>query len=273
MIIDGREIANSILNELKQRVEKLKQKHIVLHLYIILLSNDPSSENYVKQKTLKGEQIGVKITIDKENPQIKTDELIDKIKKLNAEEKVHGIIVQRPMPKQLDEKKITLAVNPEKDIDGFHPQSEFDTPVALAVLEILQNIHKNNFQTWIKSQKITVIGKGITAGKPIIGLLEKLDLKPNIITKTTKNRDELLKRADIIISAVGKANLIDSRSIKKGAILIGVGMHRKENNKFRGDYDEEKIKGIASFYTPTPGGVGPVNVAMLLKNLIEAAEK
>lgn len=277
MPIDGKIIAGEILQDLTKRVEILKGKGITPRLYIITLSNDPSSVAYVRQKVLKGEQIGVKITVGKENPKITTSVLVEKIEALNKDNSVHGIIVQRPMPKQLDEEKISLAINPKKDVDGFRTGSSFRTPVALAVLEILKQIQKTENKKqklgeWMKTKRIAVLGKGITAGGPIIKALRKMGVQPQIISSETEYPNEILKKSDIIISAVGKPNIVDDLMIKNGAILIGVGMHKEEDGKFHGDYDEEEIKDIAGIYTPTPGGVGPVNVAMLLQNLVEAAE-
>ncbi len=279
MLIDGKQIASEIFNELKIKVQNLKEKGIIPNLYIILLSNDESSASYVKQKQLRGEEIGVKITLEKADPEISTEELISKINKLNKDYSVHGIIVQRPMPKHLDEEKIEKTVAPEKDVDGFNPTSEFQTPVAMAVLEILRKISNLKFgignlelENWLKTKKVTVVGKGLTAGGPIIRSFKKLGIQPEIISSKTRDPKKIIKESDIVISAVGKEKVINKSEIKKGAILIGVGMHRGEDKKFHGDYDEDDIKGTASFYTPVPGGVGPVNVAMLLRNLVSAAQ-
>lgn len=272
MIINGREISSQILGDLKQRVEKLKTENIIPHLYIILLSDDVSSTSYVKQKMLRGGEIGVKITLDGKSSQISTKELLEKIEQLNNDNSVHGIIVQRPMPNNLDEETIAKAIIPQKDVDGFNPNSKFGVPVALAILKILETIHPNNFNNWLIQQKICVIGKGITAGKPIINSLQKLEVEPLIIDSKTDNRNEILKTADIIISAVGKPNVFKSFEIKNGAILIGVGLHGEDDGKFHGDFNQEEIQNIASFYSPTPGGVGPVNVSMLLANLVKATE-
>ena len=273
MEINGKEIASQILESLKQRVEKLRKKGIIPNLYIILLSDDESSASYVKQKQLKGEEIGVKITLERANPNITTDELIKKIETLNDDNSVHGIIVQRPMPKHLDEKEIEKTVIPDKDVDGFNPDSKFSVPVAMAVIELLKRAHPQDFENWLRKKKITVIGRGLTAGGPIIKALGKMGIEPQVISHETENPQDLKRESDIIISAVGKPNIVDELEIKKGTILIGVGMHREEDNKFHGDYDEEEIKDKASFYTPTPKGVGPVNVSMLLTNLVSACER
>ncbi len=277
MRLDGKAIAQKIFGDLKIRVEKLKEKSIIPHLHIITLTTDSASNAYVSQKKLKGGGIGAKITVENLDPTTKIEELIGKIEKLNNDNKVHGIIIQRPIPSHINESLIANSINPKKDVDGFHPQSKFSPPIAEAVLEILREVHVRegndlDFEEWLKSKNITVVGRGVTAGKPIIKTLEKMRLTPNIVTSKTGNREEILKNSDIIICAVGKPNIIKKDELKNGVVLIGVGMYRGEDGKFHSDYREDDIKDIASLYTPIPGGVGPVNVAMLLSNLLTAAE-
>lgn len=273
MKIDGREIASEILENLKNRVEKLKEKKVTPHLYIITLGKNSESTSYIKQKLLKAAIIGAKTTVKKMSEKTTTAKLVSLIEKLNNDKKVNGIIVQRPMPKTIDEEKIALAINIEKDVDGFHPHSKFSVPVALAVLKAIESIiDDQDIINFLKSKKITVIGKGITAGKPIINLLLKFKIKFKVIDSKTKERKKILKTSDIIISAVGKSNVFTKDDLKKGVILIGVGLHMEKNGKFYGDYNQDEISDKAGFYTPTPGGIGPLNVSMLMKNLIEAAE-
>ncbi len=277
MKIDGREIADHIFENLKKRVEKLKKKNIIPHLHIITLTTDSASESYVWQKKKKGEEIGAKITVENLDPATSTDSLLEKINKLNNEKEVHGIIVQRPFSPQIDEQKIANSIHPEKDVDGFHPESKFDPPISESVLKILEEVLKLkkenvNFAGWLKNQSITVIGRGITAGGPIIKTLQRNRIEPIVITSKTENKTEILTNSDIIICAVGKTGTVKGADIKRGSVLIGVGMFKGEDGKFHSDYEEDDIKDIASFYTPTPGGVGPVNVTMLLSNLIKATE-
>jgi methylenetetrahydrofolate dehydrogenase (NADP+) / methenyltetrahydrofolate cyclohydrolase len=267
MKIDGKEIAKLIIEDLQAQVKRLKQKNIIPHMYIITFGDNPQTQSYLKQKLLKAEQIGAKITIKKFEENVESNTVYNLISKLNTDASVNGIIVQRPLPKTLDEEKISLAVISEKDIDGFHPNSPFDVPVAAAVIKLIKTANPN---TNLNSQKIALIGNGITAGKPIRNLFDKLNINTFKIDSKTKNKEEILKSSDIIVSAVGK-KIINKNNIKKGVILIGVGMHT-ENEKLKGDYKESEIEKIASFYTPTPGGVGPVNVAMLMKNLVDATE-
>ncbi len=284
MKIDGREIADHIFENLKKRVEKLKKKNIIPHLHIITLTTDSASESYVWQKKKKGEEIGAKITVENLDPATSTDSLLEMINKLNNEKEVHGIIVQRPFSPQIDEEKIANSIDPEKDVDGFHPESKFDPPISESVLKILEQVYAHTYEVkasptsqvdfigWLKSKKIAVVGRGVTAGGPIIKTLQKLGVQPLMVTSRTENKQEILRNSDIIISAVGKSNTLKGEDIKNGVILVGVGMFKGEDGKFHSDYKEDEIKNIASFYTPTPGGVGPVNVAMLLSNLVKASE-
>ncbi|MDO8620776.1 MAG: bifunctional 5,10-methylenetetrahydrofolate dehydrogenase/5,10-methenyltetrahydrofolate cyclohydrolase [Candidatus Levybacteria bacterium] len=304
MKIDGREIAGEILKELQKKVENLKKRNIFPHLAIILVGTDPASKAYVKQKILKGETVGIKTTLYNLDSGIKNAELLEKIGILNKNPEIHGIIVQQPLPSHIDIKAITLAVNPKKDIDGFNPKSEFQSPISLAAMKILQEIYmrgvtklegfptariedevagalaggkvsagpRRAFEDWLKSKKIVVIGKGETGGKPIINALQQLEVKPLIVDSKTIDHELLTKNADIIISAVGQENIINSKMIKKGVILVSVGLHKGNDGKLHGDYEEKDIENIASFYTPSPGGIGPINVAMLLKNLIGATK-
>ncbi len=282
MIIDGRLIAQEILDDLKRRVEELRTNNVRPHLHIITLTTDSASESYVGQKKKKGEEIGAKITVENLDPRTSTESLLEKIKLLNEDQSVHGIIVQRPFSPQIDEEKIANSINPEKDVDGFHPDSKFDPPISESVLRILEEVYAQtyeveasltsqvDFDEWLKSQKITVIGRGVTAGGPIIKTFEKTGSDLVVVTSKTEDREKILKSSDIIICAVGKTDTVKGSNLKKGVILIGVGMFKGEDGKFHSDYEENDIKDIASFYTPTPRGVGPVNVAMLLSNLIKA---
>ena len=308
MRIDGKQIAEKIYKDLKVRVNKLKYNNIIPHLAVILVGANPASVAYVTLKQKKGEEIGAEITVLKYPETVTTNELIEKVKLLNIDPSTNGILIQRPLPSQIDVEKLELLTDPKKDVDGFHPDSPYILPLPLAVVRILEEVYKMQpkrgvargeglpssarnevrtsdgrgarqdpvraeFQTWLESQNIVVIGKGSTGGGPIIKLLKKLGADPTIIDSKTENPKGLMKKADIIVASVGRENVVEPENVKKGAILIGVGILRGSDGKLKGDYDEEKIKGIAGFYTPTPGGVGPVNVAMLMENLVTAAEK
>jgi methylenetetrahydrofolate dehydrogenase (NADP+) / methenyltetrahydrofolate cyclohydrolase len=272
MRIDGKQIAQNILNNLKEKINELKKEDIVPHLAIIIVGNDPASVAYVRQKELKAKSIGAQTTILKLDQQTSEADLLKIVEKWNTDRNIHGIIVQQPLPRQINTQIITQAIDPKKDVDGFNSKSKFEMPIAMAVLEILKSVSSVPLKGWFRSRNIAIIGKGETGGKPIINAMHKLGIEPFVIDSRTKNLQDIIRNADIIISAVGKTNVVRPEMIKQGVILIGVGQCR-ENGKIVGDYDEEKIKDIASFYTPTPGGVGPVDVACLLKNAILAAEK
>ena len=264
MKIDGRKIAKEIFEELKVKVKKLRTKNIIPTLVIILIGNDPASTSYIEQKDLRAEEIGAKTTIINLESRVKNSELKKLIEKLNNDKTVHGIIVQQPLPSHINIKEITETINPKKDVDGFHPNSKFQPPIGLAVLEILK-------PESLKNKNIVVTGKGETGGQPVIQMFKKIGINPAVIDSKTEKPETLTKNADIIISAVGKPSVIKPDMIKRGVILVSIGLHKGTDGKLHGDYEEDQIKDLALFYTPTPGGVGPVNVAMLLKNLVYAA--
>jgi methylenetetrahydrofolate dehydrogenase (NADP+)/methenyltetrahydrofolate cyclohydrolase len=198
----------------------------------------------------------------------------------NKDKKVHGLIVQRPIPTFVGVVgDILNSVSLAKDVDGFIPHSPFEVPVAVAIIKILEHIHKQlktanliqmNFKPWLNSQKIAVVGRGSTAGTPIASTLSRYNCTTSIIHTKTSHPASILKTATVIISCVGKEHIIKRNNISRGVILISVGLSRGRDGKLHGDYNDETIKPIASFYTPTPGGVGPVNIACLMSNLVDA---
>lgn len=277
MRIDGKKIAEDITLDLKKRIAVLKKKQVTPHLVIVLVGTDPASIAYVNRKELKAEEIGARTTVINLDVKTKEKELLTLVENLSRDQLVHGLIVQRPLPSYIKLPKINEAVDPKKDVDAFHPKTKFQMPLARAVMRILEEVHtdqkiKDDFWKWLKTKNIVVIGKGETAGGPTIQLLKKMKIEPKIIDSKTHNPNELTKNADILISAVGKQHVVKPNMLKKDVILVSVGMHKGSDSKLHGDYEEDDIKSVASFYTPTPGGVGPVNVAMLLENVVQAAE-
>jgi methylenetetrahydrofolate dehydrogenase (NADP+)/methenyltetrahydrofolate cyclohydrolase len=293
MRLDGKQIAEKLYGDLRKRVEVLKKKGIMPHLVVILVGEHPASIAYVTLKQKKGEEIGAKVTVLNYPTSVTTEDLVEKVQLLNIDPFVHGILIQRPLPEQIDVEKLELLTDPQKDVDGFHPKSPFTLPLPLAVVKILEEVYhvilasealpeskkdtvqaSMTFQNWLQKQNIVLLGKGPTGGGPIIAYLKRLNVTPQLIDSKTKHPEMIIKQADIIISAVGREHTVKPESLKQGVMLISVGINRgEENKKLHGDYDEEKIKDIASYYTPTPGGVGPVNVAMLMENLLTATEK
>lgn len=286
MKVDGAKISEKILDELKDKVAELKKQKIVPTLAILLLGHNPASVSYVRQKELKSEKVGIRTLIFKFFEEVTKEEIEKVVKDLNKNSDVHGIIIQRPLPFQIDEEFARNIISKDKDVDGFLPQSKFDEPIAEAVLEILKVIFSEiqikkaeeggptceNVFEWLKTKQIVIVGKGDTGGRPIIKLFKKMGIEPNIIDSKTRDPGKMVQSADILISTVGRP-VIRSNEVKKGSIVIGIGMHKKGDGKLHPDYDQDKISRITSYYTPVPGGVGPVNVAMLLKNLISAVKK
>jgi methylenetetrahydrofolate dehydrogenase (NADP+)/methenyltetrahydrofolate cyclohydrolase len=262
MKIDGKALAGQIVNGLKEKVSHLQQKPA---LAVIQVGNDESSTAYINQKKKRAEQVGIAIDYKHFPETISELELLAEIQKLNSDNLINGIIIQRPLPPHIQINSITDAVSADKDVDGFRLDSPFTPPVALAVLHILSTILT---EVSLRTKNIVIIGRGETAGKPIADAFEKRAISFIVIHTQTENCEDILKNADIIISCVGKGRVLQKSDLKHGVILIGVGIHREQTGKLMGDYDEDEIKNIASYYTPTPGGVGPLTVAFLLKNLV-----
>lgn len=276
MKLDGKQISQNLLENLKKRVEILKKKGVTPTMAIILMGDNEASRIYVRQKGIKAEEIGAKVDVFPVTNQTTNKDLEILIKKLDKNPKIHGVIIQRPAGPDINVDALTELISAEKEIDGFGSKSIYPVPVAKASLILIQNAFEQTnrkiaFSNWIKKQKIAVIGKGETAGRPIVDLLNNHKVKTKIIDSKTINKEKILKEADIIITAVGKT-ILNSKQIKKGVILIGVGLYSDANGKLKGDYDNSDVENIAGYYSPTPGGVGPVNVSCLLENLVKAAE-
>lgn len=259
MKIDGKLIAQKILEKLKAT---LSESRLHPTLAVILVGESPVSTSYIRQKQKAAEFIGAKIIVKK----ISNETIIKIIGELNKNSKIHSVIVQLPLPAQLDPDQIINHIAPAKDVDGFTPNSPFIPPIAMAILKVLEAVKTR------RDSKFLIIGRGMTAGKPIAKTLKKLNYKVEIAHSQTTNLGQLVKSADVVISCVGKPEIVKAKDIKPGAIVIGVGIHRTTEGKLAGDFNEAKIAKVASFYTPTPGGIGPVNVACLMENLVKAAK-
>lgn len=291
MRIDGKAIADAILGRVTADVMKLKARGITPTLAVILIGDDPASLAYIRQKQNVATRIGADLLFTRLPESAGADELETLVERSNADPHIHGLIIQRPIPAGVgDVSRILASVSPQKDIDGFLPNSPYDVPVALAVGEILKTAYSSVIPTaepesnkitsripddiffeWLKTKRIAIIGRGETAGGPIAAYFRKHECATSIIHSRTPDPTRILHMADIVISCVGKERVVTSQTIKPGAILMSVGIWRDTTGKLRGDYDEEDIKSTASRYTPTPGGVGPVNVACLMQNLARAA--
>lgn len=273
MKISGKEIAINILKKLQKEIVKDNLKP---SLAIILAGDNPASKVYVNNKLKTAEKYGIYAKLF-EFKKEEIEKVLQKIDKLNKDKKIHGIIVQFPIFKGWNFDKISRKIDPNKDVDGFEEESPYQEATALAVWEMLSafaKYEKLKTEQFLKEKKITVLGKGRTAGGPIIKLLSEKDLKVSVVDKDTKNPNEIIKRADIIISATGVKNIINGSNIKKGSYVIGVGVGKEIINgqaKTFGDINEAEVSKKAKIYCPTIGGIGPLTIACLLRNVVISA--
>lgn len=286
MKINGLTLAQDVLRQLKTRLLERANKEEIPRLSVILIGNDPASMSYIAQKRKAAEYIGIKLDIFRFPVNTPTTAITQKISSLSHDMSVHGIIIQRPVPPPHKVNELTQLIEPAKDVDGFKNESLFLPPLGAAVFKVLSyiyfyamkntkvpvNIIPQELVFWLKTKDIVLVGKGETGGQPVLKAMHKANLKPHVITSKTENAQNILKQADIIICAVGQPRVITPTNIKKGVILIGVGIHRKDDHLY-GDYLGSEIKDKTAFYTPTPGGIGPLNVAYLMYNTLETFQK
>ena len=273
-IIDGKVISQQIKDELKEKVAALKNEGKEVCLAVIQVGNDPASTVYVGNKKKACEYIGIK-SLAYEIPEETTEEeLLGIIDKLNKDDTVHGILVQLPVPKHINEEKIINAISPTKDVDGFHPASVGALSigqkgfVSCTPAGVIQLLKRSGIE--ISGKECVVIGRSNIVGKPMSMLLLRENGTVTICHSRTKDLKEVCKRADILVVAIGKPRMIDASYVKEGATVIDVGIHRDENNKLCGDVDYASVEPIAGAITPVPGGVGPMTIAMLMNNCVEA---
>ncbi len=273
-IIDGKLISKQIKDELKERVAK---ENIKATLAVIQVGNDPASTVYVGNKKKACEYIGIGSKSFELPEETTQEELLALIDKLNADDEVNGILVQLPVPKHINEKEIINRISPKKDVDGFHPESVgnlcigqngFVSCTPAGIIELLKRSDID-----IEGKECVVIGRSNIVGKPMALLLLANNGTVTICHSRTKNLKDVVKRADIVVAAVGKPKMITREYINEGAVVIDVGIHRMEDGKLCGDVDYEDVKDITSAITPVPGGVGPMTIAMLMVNCVKAAGK
>ncbi len=273
VIIDGKKISLQIKDELKEKVEELKKKGIMITLAVIQVGDDPASGVYVRNKKKGCEYIGIRSLSYELSGGISQQELLDLIKELNDKKEVNGILVQLPLPAHIDEDAVIKSIDPAKDVDGFHPQNVgalcIGQPgfVSCTPAGIIQLLKRSGIQ--IEGKECVVLGRSNIVGKPMSLLLLKENATVTIAHSRTKNLKEVTRRADILIVAVGKRKMITKEYIKEGAVVIDVGINRDENNKLCGDVDFGNVEPLCSAITPVPGGVGPMTIAMLLHNCVE----
>lgn len=273
-IIDGKAISLQIKNELKEKAAALKAEGIPVTLAVIQVGNNPASTVYVNNKKKGCEYIGIG-SLSYELPEKTTqEELLSLIQELNERKDVNGILVQLPLPEQIDEDKVIKAIDPKKDVDGFHPQSVgalcIGQPgfVSCTPAGIIQLLKRSGVE--IAGKECVILGRSNIVGKPMALLMLRENATVTIAHSRTKNLKEVTKRADILIVAVGKPKMVTKDYVKEGAVVIDVGINRDENNKLCGDVDFNDVEPVCSAITPVPGGVGPMTIAMLLNNCLES---
>ena len=273
--IDGKKISSDIKEELKEKVAAMKEDGIFPCLAVIQVGNDPASTVYVGNKKKACASIGIE-SIAFELPEETTqEELLALIEKLNEDDSVHGILVQLPIPAHMDEKEVIHAISPKKDVDGFHPQSvgalSIGEPgfVSCTPAGIIQLLKRSGIE--IEGKECVVVGRSNIVGKPMAMLLLRENGTVTICHSRTKDLREVCKRADILVAAIGKPKFFDETYVKDGAAVIDVGIHRNADGKLCGDVDYDKVVDKVSAITPVPGGVGPMTIAMLMNNCVEAA--
>ena len=272
--IDGKQISKDIKEELKEEVASLAAQGRKCCLAVIQVGNDPASSVYVGNKKKACAYIGIE-SLAYELPEETTeDELLEIIDKLNNDTNVHGILCQLPLPKQINEDHIIKAISPKKDVDGFHPQNVGALVigeqgfVSCTPAGIIQLLKRSNIE--MDGKHCVVVGRSNIVGKPMSLLMLRENATVTICHSHTKNLEEICKEADILIVAIGKPQFIGKEYVKKEAVVIDVGIHRDENNKLCGDVKFDEVEPVASYITPVPGGVGPMTIAMLMHNCVEA---
>ncbi|NMB43503.1 MAG: bifunctional methylenetetrahydrofolate dehydrogenase/methenyltetrahydrofolate cyclohydrolase FolD [Clostridiales bacterium] len=275
-LIDGKKVAQEIKDELKEKVANLKSQGREITLVVVLVGSDPASQVYVRNKQKACEYVGINSKTYRLADTTTQDELLKLIDELNNDNKVNGILVQLPLPKHIDEDLIIKTISPLKDVDGFHPenvgklsigQSGFVSCTPAGVIELLKR-----YKIEIEGKHCVVIGRSNIVGKPMSMLLLRENATVTICHSRTKDLKSITKQADILVASIGKPRFVNKDFIKENAVVIDVGINRDENNKLCGDVDFEDVKDHVKAITPVPGGVGPMTIAMLLRNCLDSID-
>ena len=273
IIIDGKELAKKVRGELKKKIEK---ENITPKLAVVFCGNNEASKVYVRIKSKACDEIGIKFEEFHLNEDVSEGELLGLIEKLNNDKSVNGILVQYPIPKQINLQNVAEAIDKNKDVDGFNPYNigllDSNNPefVPCTPLGIMKMFEEYNID--LNGKKVVIIGRSNVVGKPMAECVLNSNATVTICHSKTKNLKNELLQADVIISAAGRRNIVTADMVKEGTVVIDVGTNRDENGKLCGDVDFENVKEKASYITPNPGGVGPMTVAMLMNNVIKAYE-
>jgi len=277
-IISGKEVSASIRVELEKEVAELKEKHgLTPGIGVILVGEDPASQSYVKSKERTAEKLGIYSRTLRVPAETSEEEVLRMVEDFNRDPKIHGILVQLPLPDHIDENKVIFAIDPKKDVDGFHPvnigrmhigEDCFVPCTPAGVVELLDRTGVE-----LKGLNATVVGRSNIVGKPVSMLLLARHATVTICHSRTRDLAAECRRADVLVAAVGRARMIKADMIKPGAVVIDVGVNRVEDGKLVGDVDFDEAVNVASAITPVPGGVGPMTITMLMKNTVLAARR
>ena len=276
-LISGKAVSAALRTQIREETAALRENHgIHPGLAVVLVGNDPASQIYVRNKQKACEEVGFRAFEHRLNENSTQEQLLDLIRVLNKDDKVHGILVQLPLPKHIDEQTVILTIAPEKDVDAFHPMNvgrimignyEFLPCTPAGVMELIDSTGVD-----LNGANCVVVGRSNIVGKPMAMLLLHRNATVTICHSRTRNLAEVCAGADILVSAVGKPHFIRADMIKDGAVVIDVGMNHDENGKLCGDVEFAEVEPKASYITPVPGGVGPMTITMLLKNTLHAAK-
>ena len=277
IIIDGKELAKKIRANLKIECEELKNKQINPKLAVIMVGDDPASKVYVRNKSKVCEDVGIEYKEYLLSSNTKQKELIELIEKLNQDKTINGILLQSPIPANLDINEAFRTISPEKDVDGFNPLNvgklvlNQDTFVSCTPYGIMKMFEEYDID--LTGKNVVILGRSNIVGKPLIHCCLNKNATVTSCHSKTQNIAQKAKEADVLISAIGKANFVTADMVKDGAVVIDVGINRLDNGKITGDVDFESVKEKASYITPVPGGVGPMTIAMLMNNVIKATRR
>ena len=276
-IMDGKALSLKLKEQMKQRIEQLKQQGINPKLVVVLVGDNSASQVYVRNKHKSCGEVGIESEVITMPEQTTQQELLEVVERLNQDETVDGILVQLPLPKQIDEKTVLRSILPEKDVDGFHPVNVgllsigdecFAPATPSGIIAMFQEYGIN-----IAGKNCVVIGRSNIVGKPMAALLLKNNATVTICHSKTEDLASYTRRADVVIVATGRRHTLTADMVKEGAVVVDVGMNRNEQGKLCGDVDYEEVKEKAYFITPVPGGVGPMTITELLENTIQAAQR
>lgn len=276
-IMDGKALSLKLKEQMKQRIAQLKQQGICPKLVVVLVGDNSASQVYVRNKHKSCGEVGIESEVITMPEQTTQQELLDVVERLNRDETVDGILVQLPLPKQIDEKTVLRSILPEKDVDGFHPVNVgllsigdecFAPATPSGIIAMFQE-----YGIEIAGKHCVVIGRSNIVGKPMAALLLKNHATVTICHSKTQDLASYTRSADVVIVATGRRHTLTADMVKEGAVVVDVGMNRNEQGKLCGDVDYEEVKEKASFITPVPGGVGPMTITELLENTIQAAQR